>query len=347
MESKRMGKLIIKGHGRDLVDEKKHYTIMVLISIVCAIVIFFSINAISQEHRIDWNESVYGIRIGDTIFPAFIPIIIAVMILVGFDIGYIVKTRCRFDSEVSVFDKIVSGTSNSKETFELSYNEISSVYAQDGSGWEGSWKSVNINANGKIYQIHTAKYRDIATEINNRRNELKQNAPPDVLAHSQQSNKHDSENPLLRRAFIFLEDSDWDKAEELLEQVLNQEPENAKAYIGKLCIELGIKHEEDLLSCETDFREYRNYKRGMQFADDEYKKTLEHYTLTTEERAKHKQEQEDEEKIREIVDDLLTRIEHARKHYDDNAYESLIAELEELCERHVEAAQMWLEFTDT
>jgi hypothetical protein len=48
------------------------------------------------------------------------------------------------------------------------------------------------------------------------------------------------ENPLLRRAFLSLEDGDWAKADELLEQVLNADPENSKAYIGKLCVELQI-----------------------------------------------------------------------------------------------------------
>lgn len=39
--------------------------------------------------------------------------------------------------------------------------------------------------------------------------------------------------PLLKRAFICLEDGQWSKADELCEQVLNQEPENANAYLGK------------------------------------------------------------------------------------------------------------------
>ena len=38
------------------------------------------------------------------------------------------------------------------------------------------------------------------------------------------------ENPLVRRAFLMLEECDWEKVDALLEQALNQEPENAKAY---------------------------------------------------------------------------------------------------------------------
>jgi hypothetical protein len=44
-------------------------------------------------------------------------------------------------------------------------------------------------------------------------------------------------DPILKRAFLSLEDGDFQKAGELLEHVLNLEPENARAYVGKLMIE--------------------------------------------------------------------------------------------------------------
>lgn len=48
---------------------------------------------------------------------------------------------------------------------------------------------------------------------------------------------------LLDRISLCLEDQEWDKAEELLEQVLNQEPRNARAYIDKMLIDLKISKE--------------------------------------------------------------------------------------------------------
>lgn len=38
--------------------------------------------------------------------------------------------------------------------------------------------------------------------------------------------------PLLKRAFIFLEDGDWSSADEYCEKVLDLDPENAQAYLG-------------------------------------------------------------------------------------------------------------------
>ena len=43
--------------------------------------------------------------------------------------------------------------------------------------------------------------------------------------------------PLLKRAFMFLEDGDFSRADEFCEQVLNLDPENAEAYLGKLMAE--------------------------------------------------------------------------------------------------------------
>lgn len=39
---------------------------------------------------------------------------------------------------------------------------------------------------------------------------------------------------LLKRAFMFLEDGDWESADKYCEKVLDIDPENAQAYLGKL-----------------------------------------------------------------------------------------------------------------
>ena len=92
-------------------------------------------------------------------------------------------------------------------------------------------------------------------------------------------------DPLVKRAFMLLEDGEWDKADELLEQALNANPENAQAYIGKLCAELRLNCEEDLLSYGPPIAENSNYKRALRFADGRYKKALELYALTPDEQA--------------------------------------------------------------
>ena len=77
--------------------------------------------------------------------------------------------------------------------------------------------------------------------------------------------------PLLKRAFMFLEDGDWEKADEFCEQVLNQDPENAEAYLGKLMSELHVKTQDDLKHCAEPFDNSNNYQKAMRFADEDLK----------------------------------------------------------------------------
>ena len=88
---------------------------------------------------------------------------------------------------------------------------------------------------------------------------------------------------------MLLEDGKFVQANDYFENVLNIEPENAKAYIGKLCVELNIKREEDLIDYESSIVDYINYKRALQFADEKYRKALEVYALTEEEKNDRKQ----------------------------------------------------------
>ena len=83
--------------------------------------------------------------------------------------------------------------------------------------------------------------------------------------------------PLLKRAFMFLEDGDFARADEFCEQVLNQDPENAEAYLGKLLAELKVRKQEDLADCKQPFDESNNYKKAIRFADEKLSKTLKGY----------------------------------------------------------------------
>jgi len=82
---------------------------------------------------------------------------------------------------------------------------------------------------------------------------------------------------LLKRAFIFLEDGDWTRADDFCEQVLNQDPENAQAYLGKLMAELRVKHRENLKDRAELFIGRNNFQKAMRFGDDALKKELQGY----------------------------------------------------------------------
>ncbi len=83
--------------------------------------------------------------------------------------------------------------------------------------------------------------------------------------------------PLLKRAFIFLEDGDWNSANEYCERVLDIDPENAFAYLGKLLLELGVRKQEELEELEKPFDHSKNYQKAVRFADEKLKKALVDY----------------------------------------------------------------------
>lgn len=87
---------------------------------------------------------------------------------------------------------------------------------------------------------------------------------------------------LMQRAFIELEDGNWQKADDLLEQVLNVEPQNAKAYVGKLMAELGVNDEKNLPYLSSSLEESGNFQKAIRFADDKYRGKLQGFAKSVE-----------------------------------------------------------------
>ena len=125
--------------------------------------------------------------------------------------------------------------------------------------------------------------------------------------------------PLLKRAFIFLEDEDWKSAEEYCEKVLDQDPENAQAYLGKLMVELKVKKQDDLKNCSEPFDNNLNYRKVMRYGDGDLKKLLQDdidYIKARNEKARQEQEKlkrEAEEKARREQERLKLQQEEERK----------------------------------
>ena len=83
--------------------------------------------------------------------------------------------------------------------------------------------------------------------------------------------------PLLKRAFMFLEDGEWKSADEYCEKVLDIDPENADAYLGKLMAELQVKKQEDLKTAEKSFEDHSYYQKIKRFGGEELQKELKEY----------------------------------------------------------------------
>jgi tetratricopeptide (TPR) repeat protein len=90
--------------------------------------------------------------------------------------------------------------------------------------------------------------------------------------------------PLLKRAFLFLEDGEFDRADEFFEQILNQDPENAQAYLGKLMIDMGVNVSSDLAELDEPIDMNRNYQKVIRFADGGLASTLREYNATIRDR---------------------------------------------------------------
>ena len=113
--------------------------------------------------------------------------------------------------------------------------------------------------------------------------------------------------PLLRRAFMFLEDGEWADADEYCEKVLDLEPENARAYLGKLMAELRVRQEEALKNQPMPFDQNRNYQKALRFADGELASTLKGYTAYIVDRNERERRERTYQKAVTLIEKNKTR----------------------------------------
>ena len=83
--------------------------------------------------------------------------------------------------------------------------------------------------------------------------------------------------PLLERAFLFLEDGKWSDADTYCEKVLDIDPKNAQAYLGKLMAELHVQKRGQLSDCAQPFDKNENYLKILRFGDEALKTELRGY----------------------------------------------------------------------
>ena len=91
-------------------------------------------------------------------------------------------------------------------------------------------------------------------------------------------------SPLLDRAFLFLEDGDWTSAEDYCERVLDMDPRNAVAYLGKLMVKQQVHTPEELGNCAASIANDTNYQKALRFAPAPLKRQLEDYELVIQNR---------------------------------------------------------------
>ena len=87
---------------------------------------------------------------------------------------------------------------------------------------------------------------------------------------------NDAEN-MVKRAYIALEDGDFQSANDFAEKALDKDAENAQAYIIQLLVELSLRKEADLEKHNIPLENYKKYIRAYGFAQSEYKDLLSKY----------------------------------------------------------------------
>ena len=82
---------------------------------------------------------------------------------------------------------------------------------------------------------------------------------------------------LLKRAFMFLEDGDFAKADEYSEQVLNLDPENGEAYLGKLMVQCRVRKREELAQYGSRLDTADAFQKVMRFGGETLRTEVEGY----------------------------------------------------------------------
>lgn len=126
--------------------------------------------------------------------------------------------------------------------------------------------------------------------------------------------------PLLKRISLFLEDGNWQEADEYCERVLDSDPENAQAYLYKLMAKMEVRKTEDLRNQAQPFDSEDMYRKTVRFAAEELKNTLEEYNAYIKDRNEKK-------RIESIYKKAVYDMGYAR---DEISYKIIIEDLAEI-----------------
>ncbi len=83
--------------------------------------------------------------------------------------------------------------------------------------------------------------------------------------------------PIIKRGFLCLEDEDWEGADNCFDKILDIDPENADAYVLKLCSELKVTCPGDIPQKMELLDDNKNYRKAIRFGDARLKAELEGY----------------------------------------------------------------------
>lgn len=109
---------------------------------------------------------------------------------------------------------------------------------------------------------------------------------------------------LLERVSLFLEDGNFESADEYCDRILDLEPRNSQAYFYKLLVWLKMRSPDEIILNDKSLDEYPDYQKAVRFADDSYKAMLEDYNQRIKDRLEN-------ERIEGIYQDGLLKMQAA------------------------------------
>lgn len=74
-------------------------------------------------------------------------------------------------------------------------------------------------------------------------------------------------NSLMERTYLFMEDGDFDSAEEYINRVLDIDPKYAPAYAAKVCVDFRIRKESELADVPFLYEDNSDWQKALRFAD--------------------------------------------------------------------------------
>ena len=107
-----------------------------------------------------------------------------------------------------------------------------------------------------------------------------------ILEHSNNNQTQSNISPLIKRAEMFLEDKDFDNANQYAERILDINPVCFEAYLIKLLCELEYTNFEQLKNGTKSIHNANIYQKVLKFASNDKRLELEKLAKTLEEREK-------------------------------------------------------------
>lgn len=130
------------------------------------------------------------------------------------------------------------------------------------------------------------------------------------------SEPDDKTNALVRRMFLFLEDKEFEQADNYCERILDLNPECGEAYLGKLMVKLRLEEESQLGKQRETFDHYKEYEKIMRFGSTELKERVKGYLTEIQERWQREKEEKERRK-RALEEEKRREKEEERKRLEE------------------------------